>query len=221
MLIVTRPIKGKIVQNMNPPSPGYNLRLLEYLPQDVVSAAPELLGWRLRRGNLEARIVEVEAYRGSDDPAAHSFGKSKMKNMAMFGPPGHAYVYFNYGCHWMLNLVAHAKGDPCAILIRAAEPITGLKTFRERRPKAKRDEDLLSGPGKLAAAFGITSADNGFNLFEPPDVDQNLQLLAPDQAVQTILTGPRVGIAIGKAHDRPWRFIDGERARWASRPRVG
>lgn len=191
------------------------MSLLDLLPIDVVAAAPELLGWRLRRGALEARIVEVEAYRGSDDPAAHGFGKTKMKNMAMFGPPGHAYVYFNYGCHWMLNLVAHEEGDACAILIRAAEPIYGLETFRERRPKAKREEDLLSGPGKLAAAFNITSAENGLPLLAP---ESPLHLLPPDEPVKEVLIGTRIGIAEGKAHDRPWRFIDRERLRWASKP---
>lgn len=193
-------------------------RLLELLPHDVVAAAPELIGWRLKRGNLEARIVEVEAYRGSDDPAAHSFGKTKMRNMAMYGPPGNAYVYFNYGCHWMLNLVAHKEGDACAILIRAAEPISGLEVFRERRPKAKRDEDLLSGPGKLAAAFNITSADNGYSLFDPPDPEANLQLIAPNLIPAGIIAGTRIGIAEGKAHDRPWRFIDQDRLKWASKP---
>lgn len=193
-------------------------RLLELLPIDVVAAAPELVGWRLKRGNLEARIVEVEAYRGSDDPAAHSFGKTKMKNMAMYGPPGDAYVYFNYGCHWMLNLVAHEEGDACAILIRAGEPISGLEAFRERRPKAKRDEDLLSGPGKLAAAFNITSADNGYSLFNPPDPETNLQLVPPNLIPTGIISGPRIGIAEGKAHDRLWRFIDQDRLKWASKP---
>lgn len=193
-------------------------RLLELLPHDVVAAAPYLLGWRLRRGELEAQIVEVEAYRASDDPAAHSFGKTKMKNMAMFGPPGHAYVYFNYGCHWMLNLVAGQEGDACAILIRAAQPLAGLDTFRSRRPKANRDEDLMSGPGKLAAAFGITSLDNGINLFQTSPTPDDLSLLPPLVPLGAVMEAPRVGIAIGKAHDRPWRFIDATRLTWASKP---
>jgi DNA-3-methyladenine glycosylase len=190
---------------------------LELLSQDVLAAAPKLLGWRLVRGDLQARIVEVEAYR-SDEPAAHSYKKTKMKNMAMFGPPGNAYIYFNYGVHWMLNLVAHEEGDAAAILIRAAQPIAGLETFKERRPKAKRDEDLLSGPGKLAAAFNIDPRDNALPLLEPTNDRDRLHLLPPDEPVQTVVTGPRVGIAIGKAHDFPWRFIDADRMRWASRP---
>ncbi|MBC8063577.1 MAG: DNA-3-methyladenine glycosylase [Chlorobia bacterium] len=193
-------------------------RLLELLPHDVVAAAPHLLGWRLRRGGLEAQIVEVEAYRASDDPAAHSFGKTKMKNMAMFGPPGHAYVYFNYGCHWMLNLVAGQEGDACAILIRAAQPLSGLEVMRERRSNARRDEDLLSGPGKLAAAFGITNLDNGTNLLHPSPALGDLCLSPPLEPIPDIVEGPRVGIALGKAHDRAWRFIDAARLKWASKP---
>lgn len=184
------------------------------LKQDVVAAAPLLLGWRLIRGDLEARIVEVEAYR-SDEPAAHSYNKTKMKNMAMFGPPGHAYVYFNYGVHWMLNLVAHGEGDAAAILIRAAEPIRGQETFRERRPKAKREEDLLSGPGKLAAAFEIGPSDNALPLL---NTTEGLHLLPPITPTEHVAIGTRVGIAIGKAHDLPWRFADADRLRWVSRP---
>lgn len=187
------------------------------LDSDILAAAPALLGWRLVRGDLQARIVEVEAYR-SDEPASHSYGKTKMKNMAMFGPSGNAYIYFNYGVHWMLNLVAHEEGNAAAILIRAAQPIAGLDTFRERRPKAKRDEDLLSGPGKLAAAFNIDPRDNGLPLLECSEDPDKLYLLPPDEPVDRVITGPRVGIAIGKAHDLPWRFIDADRMKWASRP---
>jgi len=189
---------------------------LQILREDVLAATPLLLGWTLSRGDLKARIVEVEAYR-SDEPAAHSYRKTKMKNMAMFGPPGHAYVYFSYGCHWMLNLVAHDEGSAAAILIRAAEPISGREIFKSRRPKAKRDEDLLSGPGKLAAAFHITDRDNSCNLLSPEDSETQLQLTTGEQP-RNILRGPRVGIALGKAHDFQWRFVDGDQLRWVSRP---
>lgn len=158
--------------------------------------------------------MEVEAYRSEDDPACHAYGKSKMKNMALFGPPGHAYIYFNYGVHWMLNVSAHAEGRAAGILIRAAQPLEGLDIFRERRPKARRDEDLLSGPGKLTAAFGIDSRDNGLDLFDPRS-SLHIELGQYDLEV---LSGPRIGIAVGKAHDYPWRFADGDRLQWASKP---
>lgn len=192
-------------------------RFLDILETDVVAASPLLLGAELSRGELKARIVEVEAYRGSDDPAAHSFGKTKMKNMALFGPPGRAYIYFSYGFHWMLNVSAHAEGNGAGILIRAAEPLAGLETFRERRPKAKRDEDLLSGPGKLAAAFQIDKRDNDQYLFEEDPGPDALAIRLGDE-VPNVVTGPRIGIAVGKAHERPWRFMDADRMRWVSKP---
>jgi len=190
-------------------------RFLDLLETDVVAATPLLLGAELVRGDLRARIVEVEAYRGEDDPACHAYGKTKMKNMVLFGPPGLAYIYFNYGVHWMLNVSAHAEGRAAGILIRAAEPLVGFETFRQRRPKAKRDEDLLSGPGKLTAAFAIGPQDNGFNLF---DGSYELSIEIGEPAPH-VITGPRVGIAVGKAHDLPWRFMDADRMRWVSKPR--
>lgn len=188
------------------------------LAQDVLAAAPSLLGWHLVRDGLRARIVEVEAYRAEDDPACHAFRKTAMKNMAMFGPAGHAYVYFSYGCHWMLNVVAHAPGDAAAILIRAAEPIQGQEMFHDRRPKARRDRDLLSGPGKLAAAFAIDASDNGTDLLDPQPRLGLLKLEAPDIPAVRIVAGPRVGIALGKGHKFPWRFADADRLQWVSRP---
>ena len=113
------------------------------LESDVLAAAPALLGCELVRSGLRARIVEVEAYR-QDEPACHAFGKSKMKNMALYSDPGRAYVYFSYGTHWMLNIVAHPPGNASALLIRAAKPIAGQEEMFARRPKARGEEDLLS-----------------------------------------------------------------------------
>src|SRR5579862_866996 len=188
--------------------------LRELLRRDVLVAAPTLLGWDLVRGSLRARIVEVEAYR-HDDPACHAFGKQKMKNMALYDAPGLAYVYFTYGNHWMLNVVAHDEGDAAAILIRAARPLAGQDEMFARRPKAKREEDLLSGPGKLAAAFGVTSADNMIDLLDPCSELR----LESGEAVSSVVAGPRVGIAIGKAHEFPWRFMDMDSIRWVSNPK--
>lgn len=187
--------------------------LRHLLERDVVAAAPALLGWDLVLGSMRARIVETEAYR-HDDPACHAYGKTKMKNMALYAEPGRAYVYFAYGSHWMLNVVCHAQGDAAAVLIRAAKPIAGQSEMRERRPKAKREEDLLSGPGKLAAAFGITSEHNMLDLLDPKSVLH----LEPGSEVAEVISGPRIGIAEGKAHDYPWRFIDRQELRWASKP---
>jgi DNA-3-methyladenine glycosylase len=183
------------------------------LKRDVVEASAALLGWELVRGNLRARIVETEAYR-HDDPACHAFGKTKMKNMAIFGRPGLAYIYLAYGNHWMLNVVAHPEGDAAAVLIRAARPISGQDEMFEHRPKALREEDLISGPGKLAAAFGIDRRDNLVDLLDPAS-DLHLE---PGQPAKKVVTGPRIGIALGKAHELPWRFMEANELRWVSKP---
>ncbi len=131
----------------------------------------------------------------------------------MFGPPGRAYVYFNYGCHWMLNLSALPAGSPAAILIRAAQPVEGLEVFFRNRPKAKTERDLLSGPGKLCAAFGIEASLNGADLLST----EGLHLESGDSPAQ-IVAGPRVGLAEGRGHLTPWRFVDADSLSWVSRP---
>jgi len=186
--------------------------LRRQLELDVLDAAPQLLGCFLRLGDLSARIVEVEAYRTPDDPGCHAHRGKTPRNTSMFGPPGTAYVYFTYGNHWMLNVVAHQDGVAAAVLIRAAEPLTGLEVFRERRPKARRDEDLLSGPGKLTAAFGIDRQFDGVDLLS--DCALRLETGSPPGK---ILVGTRIGLAKGKGDDLPWRFVDGDALRWVSR----
>ncbi len=185
------------------------------LEADVVDGAIALLGADLVRGDLRARIVETEAYRAEDDPACHAFRGCTPRNQVMYGPAGVAYVYLNYGIHWMLNVVAHRPERAAAVLVRAAMPLSGIETMRERRPKARSDQDLLSGPGKLAAAFEITGADSGTDLLDPKSEIH----LEPGEPRKRVWTGPRIGIAQGKGHEIPWRFVDAERAAWASRPR--
>lgn len=186
----------------------------DLLNRDVVAAAPALLGAILVRGEMRARIVETEAYRAADDPACHAYRKTTMRNMVLFGPPGLAYVYLNYGMHWMLNISAHPDGDAAGILFRAAEPLAGLEEMRSNRPGIA-DKELLTGPGKLCKAFGIDRDFNGIDLLDPTS-ELRLELAEP---VKKILVGPRIGIAEGKGHDTPWRFMDADRTPWVSRPR--
>jgi DNA-3-methyladenine glycosylase len=188
-------------------------QLFQALEGDVLSACEALLGWHLVRGPRRARIVEVEAYR-SDDPGSHAFRGKTNRNQIMYGAPGRAYVYFNYGVHWMLNVTAHEEGDAAAILVRAAEPLEGRESMYEHRPRAVKDEELLSGPGKLAAAFEITGVDNGSNLLDP---SSELRI-EPGEPVSKVLSGMRVGLATGKGDELPWRFVDAEKLRWISRP---
>src|SRR6185503_6309604 len=132
--------------------------ILHELATDVRRGAVALLGTHLVRGKRRARIVEVEAYRGLDDPGSHAFRGPTPRNQVMFGPPGFAYVYFTYGMHWMLNVTAQHHGIGAAVLIRAAEPLEGIQKMQDMRPKAQKIEDLLSGPTKICAAFEIDRA---------------------------------------------------------------
>ncbi len=189
-------------------------QLLNDLP--VEQAAPYLLGATLVSPIATVQIVEVEAYAGISDPGSHTYsGVPTARTQTMFGPPGHAYIYFTYGNHWMLNVSAHANGVPGGILIRAAKPLTGIEALFSNRPKAKSERDLLSGPGKLCAALGITREFEGTDLL---DSTSSIHVLAPVQPVRYIQT-VRVGLAEGKGHETPWRFIDAYELEWASQPR--
>ena len=184
-------------------TPGWGPFDRAFFDRPAKSVAPDLLGARLV-STVDGRratgiIVEVEAYTGPDDPASHAaarIGRTR-RNAAMFGPPGTAYVYLSYGVHWCLNVVTGAIGDPCAVLLRAVEPIEGLGVMAARRG---RERDLASGPGRAGKAFGITDALDGHDLSSPP-----LRLL-PGWSIPpgSIDVSPRVGVS--QAKDWPLRF---------------
>lgn len=177
------------------------------LAVDPVDAAHVLLGSTIEAPGVAARIVEVEAYRGADDPASHSYRGRTPRNAVMWGPAGHLYVYFIYGMHYCANVVCMTEGVPGAVLLRAAEITTGSDLATERRPAARHDHDLARGPARLCAALGIGREHNGIDLTEPASPVR----LYAGEASQPILSGPRVGVAA--AHDTPWRFwLDGSRA---------
>jgi DNA-3-methyladenine glycosylase len=169
--------------------------------------ARQLIGVTVLFGGVGGRIVETEAYDG-EDPASHSYSGPTERNFAMFGPPAHAYVYRSYGIHWCLNFVCREEGHGAGVLIRALEPVVGLEAMRERRGTT--DEWLLcSGPGKLTQALGVTRAQNGASLAQPP-----FELAAAPEGIE-VVAGPRIGIS--KAMDVPWRFgLKG--SRYVSKP---
>jgi DNA-3-methyladenine glycosylase len=173
----------------------------------VHDAAPGLIGWTLLVDGVGGRIVEVEAYEESD-AASHSFGGPRGRNVVMFGPAGHLYVYRSYGIHWCANIVCGAVGHGAAVLLRALEPTQGLDEMRERRGGVS-NRLLSSGPGRLTQALGITDLDNGARLTPP-----RFRLVPPDREARVVRT-PRIGIT--RAVEREWRYVEAGSS-WSSRP---
>jgi DNA-3-methyladenine glycosylase len=194
------PFVVSVVKSLHSPLP------ISFYNRPTLTVARELLGARLVRilggVKLVGLISETEAYFGFDDLASHAKAGRTIRTAPMFGPPGHAYVYFTYGNHWMLNAVTELEGFPAAVLIRAIQPIEGIGVMIERRS----GRDTL-GPGKLTQAMGITKSENNVNLTES---GSGLWIEAgqfvPDKSV-TI--GVRVGL--NKTPEpwlsKPWRFL--------------
>ncbi len=166
--------------------------------------APRLLGATIVVGRRAGRIVEVEAYEGPDDPASHAYSGPTPRNQTMFGPAGHLYVYRSYGIHWCANIVCGPPGTAGAALVRAVEPTRGEAAMWADRPKAKRETDLASGPGKLCAALGIGGEHDGVDLLSARS-PVRLQAGSPLER-RDVAVGVRIGIT--KAADRPWRFAE-------------
>jgi DNA-3-methyladenine glycosylase len=173
------------------------VKLQELLAKSVHDVAPALIGWTLLVDGVGGPIVEVEAYR-EDDPASHSYGGPRGRNVIMFGPPGHLYVYRSYGVHWCANVVCEPEGAGAAVLLRALEPTDGLEAMRARRG-LEDTRFLCAGPGRLAQALGITGAHNGLSLEEAP-----FELRPPREAAE-VVSSRRIGIT--RAPDRPWRYL--------------
>ena len=180
----------------------------EFYARDTLVVARQLLGQRLVRllegERLSGRIVEVEAYVGETDRACHAACGRTARNAVMYGPPGHAYVYFIYGMHHCLNVVTADEGFPAAVLIRALEPVEGLATMRRLR-QGRPDRELTSGPAKLCQALAIDRTFNGLDLC----ADGPLFIEAgPPVDDADVETGPRVGVRGDEAAlTAPWRFF--------------
>jgi DNA-3-methyladenine glycosylase len=174
----------------------------------ATTVAPQLLNKILAASDGRAgRIVEVEAYVGAIDPAAHTYRGKTPRNATMFGPPGHMYVHFTYGIHWCCNCVSGPEGDGCGVLIRALEPLHGLEQMRAARLRTARlrvadDRDLCRGPGRLAQAMGIIGEHNGMDLAGAHDRFTIVSdgMAPPENPVGSL----RIGISVGK--DFPWRW---------------
>lgn len=191
----------------------------EFYARPTLAVAADLIGCVLVHEvdglRCSGRIVEVEAYIGEDDPACHAAPGPTPRNQPLYGPPGLAYVYFNYGVHWLVNAVTEADGAPAAVLLRALEPVEGVEIMRRRRarrrdnvtgPWGRPDHELCRGPGNLTRALGITGAQNLAPLFSG-----SLRIEQGRGGAMPIAWSPRVGIRVGQ--ERPWRaYVPGHPA---------
>lgn len=199
----TKPPKNLV--KLNPIRP-------EFYARDVVTVAREILGKVLVRAEgrrvRAGRIVEVEAYLGINDPAAHSAAGKTLRNFVLFGPPGHAYVYFIYGNHYCLNVSCEPEGQAGSLLIRALEPLAGMELMAEARgletlEKPSQKRLLTSGPGRLAEAFDITrERDNDKDLTSSKS---DLRIVDDGFRPGRIAVTPRIGIT--KAAQEALRFV--------------
>jgi DNA-3-methyladenine glycosylase len=190
----------------------------DFYARPTLEVAPDLLGKLLvhhsDEGVAAGRIVEVEAYIGEEDPACHAAPGRTARNEPLYGPPGIAYVYLNYGLHYLMNAVTEPESSPAAVLIRALEPVDGVALMRKRRSRARwrkgkpvpPDHELCRGPGNLTAALGLTLAHNRLPLTRKP-----LTIEDDGVRVKDVSWSPRIGISVGTEH--PWRCsVAGHRA---------
>ncbi|MBH5334183.1 DNA-3-methyladenine glycosylase [Streptomyces pactum] len=186
-----------------------------FFHRPVLDVAPDLLGRTLVRrtpeGPVEVRLTEVEAYAGPADPGSHAYRGRTPRNAVMFGPPGHAYVYFTYGMWHCLNLVCGPEGTASGVLLRAGEVIRGVELARRHRPTARNDHELAKGPARLATALDVDRSLNGADACDGPEAPLGI-LTGTPVPPSRIRQGPRTGVG-GAGATQPWRFwIDGDRS---------
>ena len=185
-----------------------------FCSRPALEVAPALLGQVLARRlpsgpTLRARIVETEAYE-PDDPASHAFAGPTARNAAMFGPPGHLYVYFVYGMHFCMNVVTAGHGHGSAVLLRAGEPLEGLETMARLRGREE-PRELCRGPARWAQAFGVDRTLDGADLVGGEEIWLERGAGVSPEAIDRT---PRIGIR--RAAELPWRFVERD-SRWTSR----
>lgn len=171
----------------------------EFFQRDPVSCAREMIGCELVWNGAGGVIVETEAYSVVNDEACHTFSRSSSREFVAEKPPGTAYVYLNYGMHWLLNFLVKGGTEDGFVLIRALEPTRGIEEMQRRRGM-KDLKNLCSGPGKLTRALGMNGDFHGRDFFS----SHGSTLIAPSEPPE-ILDGSRIGIA--RAKELPWRFV--------------
>ncbi|WP_043263747.1 DNA-3-methyladenine glycosylase [Streptomyces sp. CT34] len=193
--------------------PARTLLPRDFFDRPVVDVAPDLLGRTLVRhtpdGPIELRLTEVEAYDGESDPGSHAYRGRTARNATMFGPPGHAYVYFIYGMWFSINLVCGPEGKASAVLLRAGEILTGATLAAGRRPKARNINELAKGPARLATALDIDRSLDGTDVCTTAATPISILHGTPAPR-DRVRNGPRTGVG-GDGADHPWRYwIDGD-----------
>ncbi|MFD8970094.1 DNA-3-methyladenine glycosylase [Streptomyces sp. NPDC059568] len=180
----------------------------DFFDRPVLEVAPDLLGRTLVRttddGPIELRLTEVEAYAGEIDPGSHAFRGRTARNGVMFGPPGHAYVYFTYGMWHCLNLVCGPEGMASGVLLRAGEIQVGAELAHKRRFSARHHRELAKGPARLATALDVDRALNGTDVCAGPEAPLAILAGTPVPTDQ-VRSGPRTGVG-GDGAVHPWRF---------------
>jgi DNA-3-methyladenine glycosylase len=184
-----------------------------FFDRPVLEVAPDLLGRVLEAdtpgGPVMLRLTEVEAYDGENDPGSHAYRGPTARNAVMFGPPGHAYVYFTYGMWFCMNVVCGPEGRASGVLLRAGRVVAGEETARKRRLSARNDSELARGPARLATALGIDRSLDGTDLCAGTASPLAL-LTGSTTPAEQVRSGPRTGVGGGGAH-QPWRFwTDGD-----------
>ncbi len=189
------------------------MSLANFFERPALEVAPELLGAVIshdtEQGRVSIRITEVEAYHGGGvDPGSHAHRGPTPRTAAMFGAPGHLYVYLSYGLHMCMNLVCSPDGIASGVLVRAGQVVEGLELARSRHPKPKRDHELAKGPGVFTRALAVDLRDYGSAVDEWPFVFE-----LPAEAVE-VTSGPRTGVGgVAGGGEFPWRFwVPGDRS---------
>jgi DNA-3-methyladenine glycosylase len=182
-----------------------------FYARDALVVARDLIGCLFvhdaPEGRTAVRLVEVEAYRGQEDPGSHGFRGQTPRTRTMYGPPGRLYVYFTYGMHWCANIVCASEGVCQAVLLRAGQPVMGLELMRRRRGYMHDDRLLAAGPARLTQAMGISRSHDGASLLRGGAIwcaeDDDTRVWREREVAQT----RRIGLAPGRGDDIPWRFV--------------
>jgi DNA-3-methyladenine glycosylase len=205
--VTSRATRGKLSETLIRRPPSSNSLTRTFYEPDALEVARALLNKLLVRDDRAGRIVEVEAYRGEEDPASHARNGITARNATMFGDSGRLYVYFTYGMHWCANVVCGPKGLARAVLLRAVAPVNGVSAMRDARIAAggvvRSERDVARGPARLCQAFSIDGADNGADLVSG---DRGL-VIVDDGVPPPVEPGVSGRVGIKEAVDFPWRFF--------------